>query len=376
MIAGGYITLQGRANDPDGDSIIGWHWELDAAGDGNPSAISGATTPNPTFTAESPGLYILTLVVDDGVESSAPDFTVITVANNQQPVAVAEADQTSGPSPLTVNFNGIESTEPDFRPLTYSWDFGDGHAGEGPRVTHQYSIPGIYLVTLLAADDHGAVDHATLVVTVAVNGTAQAVDAVPVLDILSDEDAVSENSAAAGIRGAGADRSRVADAAAIQDALMDESVTSENATTADLMPDSVQFDAAGYSVVEDGMTALVWVTRTGSSMESVTVGYATDDFTATAGSDYTATSGTLSFTEGVTLQSVRVPILNDSKHEKTESFVLFLYNVTGRVSLETRRVAFVNIIDNDAVASGTVSVTDPALMPDPVPATGIVQNTQ
>ena len=159
MMAGGYITLQGRAKDPDGDLIIGWRWELDAWGDGNPPSIAGAATPNPIFTAESPGLYVVTLVVSNGVESSEPDFAIITVADNQQPVAVAEADQTTGPSPLTVNFNGIESTEPDFQPLTYSWDFGDGHAGEGPTVTHQYSIPGTYLVTLLATDDHGAVDH-------------------------------------------------------------------------------------------------------------------------------------------------------------------------------------------------------------------------
>jgi cell division septation protein DedD len=157
---------------------------------------------------------------------------------------------------------------------------------------------------------------------------------------------------------------------------MDESAASENATTTDLLPDSVQFGATGYSVVEDATTALVWVTRTGSSTDSVTVGYATDDFTATAGSDYITTSGTLSFAEDVIMQPVRVPILNDSQHEKTESFVLFLYNVTGRVSLEAQRVAFVNIIDNDAVAPDRASVAGSAQMPDPVPVPGIVENTQ
>ena len=238
-MAGSNITLQGLANDPDGYPIIGWYWELDAPGDGSPPSIAGATTPNPTFTAESPGLYVLSLVVDNGVESSEPDFTIITVANNQQPLAVAEADQTSGPSPLTVNFNGIENTEPDLQPLTYTWYFGDGDAGEGPRVTHQYSIPGTYLVTLEAADDHGAVDLATLEITVTENDTPLAEDAAPVQDILADEGAVAENSAAAEIRVAEADTSRFAAAAAIRDALaaaiqnvlVDENAASENATT-------------------------------------------------------------------------------------------------------------------------------------------------
>jgi len=239
MMAGGYITLQGRANDPDGYPIIGWHWELDAPGERSPASIAGATTPNPTFTAESPGLYVLTLVVDNGVESSEPDFTIITVTNNQQPVAVAEADQTSGPAPLTVIFDGFESTEPDFQPLTYHWDFGDGDAEEGPRVTHQYSIPGTYPVTLTAADDHGAVDLATVEIVVTENDTPPAVAAVPVQNILTDQGAVPENSAAAEIRVAGADTSRVAAAAAIRDglaaairkALMEENAASENATT-------------------------------------------------------------------------------------------------------------------------------------------------
>jgi len=239
MMAGGYITLQGRANDPDGYPIIGWHWELDAPGERSPASIAGATTPNPTFTAESSGLYVLTLVVDNGVESSGPDFTIITVADNQQPLAVAEADQTSGPAPLTVNFNGIESTEPDLQPLTYNWHFGDGDAGEGPRVTHQYSFPGTYLVTLEAADDHGAVDRATLEILVTENDPPVVVEAIPVQNTLADEGAVPDNSAAAEIRVAEAYTSRVAAAAAIrdavaaaiQDALVEENAASENATT-------------------------------------------------------------------------------------------------------------------------------------------------
>jgi len=41
----------------------------------------------------------------------------------------------------------------------------------------------------------------------------------------------------------------------------------------------------------------------------VTVQYATNDNTATAGSDYTATSGTLTFAEGESTKTISIPIL-------------------------------------------------------------------
>jgi len=46
--------------------------------------------------------------------------------NNQPPVAVASATPTSGNSPLTVQFTGSLSSDPEGAPLTYRWDFGDG----------------------------------------------------------------------------------------------------------------------------------------------------------------------------------------------------------------------------------------------------------
>ena len=38
----------------------------------------------------------------------------------------------------------------------YFWDFGDGSAASGSHVTHEYTTPGRYFVTLNAADDQGA----------------------------------------------------------------------------------------------------------------------------------------------------------------------------------------------------------------------------
>src|SRR4029079_12453905 len=58
-------------------------------------------------------------------------------------------------------------------------------------------------------------------------------------------------------------------------------------------PGTLQFRSAAYSITESGPTSTITVTRQGGSSGTVSVNYATTSGTATAGSDYTATSGTL-----------------------------------------------------------------------------------
>ncbi len=79
---------------------------------------------------------------------------------------------------------------------------------------------------------------------------------------------------------------------------------------------------------------------------SVTVDYATADGTATAGEDYTATSGTLTFAAGETGKTVSVPILDDALDEGEETFTLRLSNAQGA-----------RIADGEAV--GTIKNSDP-----------------
>ncbi|MFM6879470.1 MAG: Calx-beta domain-containing protein, partial [Dolichospermum sp.] len=64
------------------------------------------------------------------------------------------------------------------------------------------------------------------------------------------------------------------------------------------------------------------VTLSSDSTDTITVQYATSNNTATAGSDYTATNGTLTFAPGVTSQDIIIPILNDFLNEPQETFNL------------------------------------------------------
>jgi hypothetical protein len=87
---------------------------------------------------------------------------------------------------------------------------------------------------------------------------------------------------------------------------------------------------AGCSVAEGnaGTTPCTFnLTLTPASGRNVTVAYATVDGTATAGSDYTSASGTVTFTPGATARSVAVNVLGDVAPEGNENFTLALSSV-------------------------------------------------
>ena len=115
------------------------------------------------------------------------------------------------------------------------------------------------------------------------------------------------------------------------------------------VPGTLQFDPTSYTVAENGSgTATITVTRIGGNQGAVTVDYATNDGTATAGSDYTATTGTLSWASGVSgPQTFTVSITNDTEVEVNETVNLTLSNPTGGATLGTS-TATLTITSEDA----------------------------
>lgn len=121
-------------------------------------------------------------------------------------------------------------------------------------------------------------------------------------------------------------------------------------------PGSVQFTTALHTIAEENGSATITVTRTLGSASSATVNYATGNGTATAGTDYTATSGTLSFAPGETAKTFTVSILNDSTDEVSETINLTLSNPTGGIVLGSRSTSVINLSDDDPPPS--ISVTN------------------
>jgi hypothetical protein len=107
--------------------------------------------------------------------------------------------------------------------------------------------------------------------------------------------------------------------------------------------------STSYSVGESDSVVTITVTRSGGSLGGpVTVDYATSAGSATAGSDYADTSGTLSFGPGEDSKSFTVPVTSDSTHEGNETFQVTLSNAGGGASLGSPAGGTVTITDDDA----------------------------
>ncbi|TGN99989.1 hypothetical protein PN36_26675 [Candidatus Thiomargarita nelsonii] len=108
----------------------------------------------------------------------------------------------------------------------------------------------------------------------------------------------------------------------------------------------LQFSAADYNVNEEDGSATFTVTRSGASSQgAVSVDYATTDGTATAGSDYTQTTGTFYWADGdLADKTFTIAITDDSDSEGTETFTITL---TSPISGENLDHATVTITDDD-----------------------------
>lgn len=100
------------------------------------------------------------------------------------------------------------------------------------------------------------------------------------------------------------------------------------------------------------------VSLTSPAPAPVSVDYATSDVTATAGSDYVATSGTTTFLPGDTARTVSVGILDDSLIEEDETFIVALSNAVGATIAGAQGTGTISDDDDTTVAEPFVSVDD------------------
>ena len=77
------------------------------------------------------------------------------------------------------------------------------------------------------------------------------------------------------------------------------------------------------------------------SNQAVTVGYATADGSASGKSDYTATSGTLTFAAGETVKTISVKIKGDNRVEGTEAFQVSLTGAVGAAIADPLGIGYI-----------------------------------
>ena len=97
-----------------------------------------------------------------------------------------------------------------------------------------------------------------------------------------------------------------------------------------------------------GTTAFVFtVSLSEASASPVTVDFTTRDGTALAGSDYTATSGTLTFAPGEVTKQITVLVTGDTAVEEIEVFFVDLSNASGAGIGDAEGVGRILADDND-----------------------------
>ncbi len=114
--------------------------------------------------------------------------------------------------------------------------------------------------------------------------------------------------------------------------------------------------------VGEGETAQFSVTLSSQSEQVVTASYGTADGTASAGSDYTSTTGTLRFEPGDTTGTIRVTVLDDEIWEDTESFTVELSDPEGAALVGASGTA--SITDDDEDMLPALSIADAAPVPE------------
>ncbi len=137
----------------------------------------------------------------------------------------------------------------------------------------------------------------------------------------------------------------------------------------------IDFASSRYYADEGGGSVVITASLSSLSADQATVDYTTLEGTATAGSDYISTSGTLTFAPGTSTQSFSIGILQDEIDEQDETIIPTFSNPT-RVRLGDSSAAEVVIVDDDITPEVAFQSPDFTVREDEGAATLTVVLTQ
>ena len=156
----------------DGNTLI-FSWAFTSRPSGSSAALSDTTAVKPTFTVDKAGIYVVSLVVNDGTLNSEADTVTISTSNSA-PVANAGADLSVNVG-NTATLNGGGSSDADGDTITYSWSFTTKPSGSTATLSGATSASptftadkaGTYVVSLIVND--GTLNSSPDTVTITAN---------------------------------------------------------------------------------------------------------------------------------------------------------------------------------------------------------------
>ena len=136
----GTATLDGSASTDASDRELTYAWSVaQAPSHSTVTSLTGADTVAPTLTPDTSGLYLIALVVNNGLEDSTADTVVVRVAATESDIPVAVAgDDIAGEDCTNIVLDGSGSYDPNDQPLTYLWTWR-----AAPRALRPRPIPSL-----------------------------------------------------------------------------------------------------------------------------------------------------------------------------------------------------------------------------------------
>jgi len=158
VVFGNVVHLDGSLS-TDGGLGLSYQWAIDSGPAGTAAVLDDPTSMTPSFTPDKKGMYVISLVVNDGRFDSNMDWVVVTVYNNA-PIARAGTDILVPNLNGTANLDGHLSSDPDGTALTYTWTITSKPMGSTATLSGADTAypsftcdkKGAYLVKLVVSD--------------------------------------------------------------------------------------------------------------------------------------------------------------------------------------------------------------------------------
>ncbi len=152
----GYVPLAVKFTDQSINAPTTWTWNF---GDGQTSIEQ-----NPTHIFSEIGVYTVSLTTANAYGSDDESKVEYITVTPPPPVTAFAANQSTGQSPLVVQFTDQSTNSP----TAWSWTFGDGQTSTEQSPTHTFTALGSYTVSLTAtnaigSDDETKVDYISVV---------------------------------------------------------------------------------------------------------------------------------------------------------------------------------------------------------------------
>ncbi|WP_396134999.1 PKD domain-containing protein [Chamaesiphon sp. OTE_8_metabat_110] len=362
------VEFMATATDAGVEDTLTYTWNF-----GDNTEQSNGKNVNHIFADNGNYNIVLTVTDKDGAVTTQ---TVAVTVDNVAPVVVSIVKPETIKEGESVTFSATATDPGILDTLTYSWNFGDNtNPVTGQNVTHTFADNGNYNVVLTVTDKDGGVTIQTVVAKVdnvaptivsiakpttinqnqAATFAATATDP-GVLDTLTYVWNFGDNTQTATGQNA-AHTFTAAGNYTITLAVTDKdgaTTTTTQQITVAALP-TITINDPTITEGDSGTTNLTFtLTLNQASTQAISVNYNTSNLTAISGSDYTATSGTITFAVGETTKTITIAILGDTTAEASETFALNLTNAINATIAKATGTA--TILDNDTIAAPTSGI--------------------